>query len=177
MKTLKGKNILLRALEPTDLDFLYELENDTSIWEVSNTIAPYSRYILKKYLENSHKDIFEVKQLRLVICNSANEKAVGCIDFYDFDPKNKRVGIGVVIFSNKEKRKGHAFEAIKLLCEYAFEFLDVHQVYATISEGNVASIKLFEKVGFIQTGIKKDWFKTQREYKDELHYQLINNVH
>ena len=70
MKTLKGKNILLRALEQTDLDFLYELENDTSIWEVSNTIAPYSRYILKKYLENSHKDIFEVKQLRLVICNS-----------------------------------------------------------------------------------------------------------
>ena len=64
-----------------------------------------------------------------------------------------------------------------MLCEYAFEFLDVHQVYATISEGNVASIKLFEKVGFIQTGIKKDWFKSQGKYKDELHYQLINNVH
>jgi len=177
MKTLKGKNILLRALEPTDLDFLYKLENDESVWEVSNTITPYSRFILKKYLENSHKDIFEVKQLRLVICTQTNKKAIGCIDLYDFDPKNLRVGLGIIIFSKKEKRKGFAYEATKILCDYAFESLDVHQVYAAITEGNVASIKLFEKVGFINTGIKKDWIKSQGRFKDELHYQLIQHVH
>ena len=177
MKNLKGNNILLRALELTDLDFLYQLENDESVWEISNTITPYSHYILKKYLENSHKDIFEVKQLRLIISTLTDEKAIGCIDLYDYDPKHKRVGLGIIIFSEKQKQKGYAYEATKMLCDYAVESLDVHQIYASITEGNTASIKLFEKVGFIKTGTKKDWIYTQGSYKNELHYQLINHVH
>ena len=48
--TLKGQNIHLRALEPEDLDFLYEIENNESIWEVSNTQTPYSKWVLKNYL-------------------------------------------------------------------------------------------------------------------------------
>jgi diamine N-acetyltransferase len=68
MITLKGENIYLRALEPNDLEFVYAMENDQSIWEVSNTQTPYSRFLVKQYLENAHQDIYEVKQLRLAIC-------------------------------------------------------------------------------------------------------------
>lgn len=177
MKTLKGKNILLRALEPIDLDFLYHLENDESIWEVSNTSTPFSQFILKQYLENSHKDIFEVKQLRLVICTSAKGKAIGCVDLFDFDPKHHRVGVGIVISSDDDKQKGYASEALQLLCNYAFTHLNVHQVYANIPEDNIPSIQLFEKMGFTNSGIKLDWIHSQGSYKNELHYQLINNVH
>ena len=177
MKTLKGKNIILRALEPTDLDFLYQMENDESVWEVSNTNTPYSQFILKQYLENSHKDIFEVKQLRLVICTSENQKAIGCIDLFDFDPKHHRVGVGIVISSEDNKQKGYASEALQLLSNYVFTHLNVHQVYANITEDNIPSIQLFEKIGFVKSGVKLDWIYTQGSYKNELHYQLINNVH
>lgn len=177
MKTLRGKNIILRALEPTDLDFLYQVENDESVWEVSNTTTPYSRFILKQYLENSHKDIYEVKQLRLVICKVNNNETIGCIDFFDYEPKHKRVGVGVLISTDKEKQKGYASEALQLLCSYAFTYLDMHQVYANIPEDNYASIKLFEKIGFIKSGTKIDWIYSQDKYKNELHYQLINNVY
>jgi diamine N-acetyltransferase len=40
MKTLKGDNIYIRAFEPNDLEFIYAIENDQSIWEVSNTNTP-----------------------------------------------------------------------------------------------------------------------------------------
>lgn len=176
MKTLTGKNILLRALEPTDLDFLYQMENDESIWEVSNTLAPYSQFILKQYLENSHKDIFEVKQLRLVISTLNNQNAIGCIDLFDFDPKHQRVGVGILISSTEDKQKGYASEALQIVTNYAFTHLNVHQVYANISEDNLASIKLFERLGFLKTGIKLDWIHSKGSYKNELHYQLINNV-
>src|SRR5690606_29084336 len=99
--TLQGKNIYLRALEPTDLDFLYQVENDESLWEVSNTTTPFSYFVLKEYLENSFRDIYEVKQLRLVICKTENESSIGFIDLYDFDPVHKRVGIGIVIFKDQ----------------------------------------------------------------------------
>ncbi|MCG2420058.1 GNAT family N-acetyltransferase [Aequorivita sp. F47161] len=175
MNTLKGENIFLRALELSDLDFLYNLENTESLWEVSNTTTPYSKYMLQQYLENSHRDIYDVQQLRLVICNSENEDQVGFIDLFDFDPKHSRVGVGIVIFSEKDKRKGFASEALKLTCNYAFKHLKVHQIFAGITEENEGSIKLFEKAGFERSGLKKDWIFSEGKYKSEYFYQLFQN--
>lgn len=173
MKTLKGENIYLRALEPSDLDFLYHLENEETLWEVSNTIAPYSRFILNEYLENSHRDIYDVKQLRLVICRNKDTEPIGFIDLYDFDPKHSRVGVGIVIFSDGDRRKGFASEALNLTCNYAFKHLNVHQVFAGITEGNDGSISLFESAGFERNGFKKDWIFSDGNFKSEYIYQLI----
>ncbi|WP_310993218.1 GNAT family N-acetyltransferase [Aequorivita marina] len=171
--TLKGDKIFLRALEAEDLDFLYNVENDETLWEVSNTTHPYSRFILKQYLENSYRDIYEVKQLRLVICKAENETQVGFIDLFDFEPKHHRVGVGIVIFSETDKRKGFATEALALVCKYAFKNLNVHQIFASITEGNQGSISLFENAGFEKSGVKKDWVFTNGAYKSEYLYQLI----
>lgn len=173
MITLKGDKIFLRALEPSDLDFLYELENEESLWEVGSTITPYSRFILKEYIANSYRDIYEVKQLRLVICKNEDESTIGLIDLYDFDPKNKKVGVGIVIFSDKEKQKGFASEALDLISNYAFERLNVHQVFAGITQDNLRSIGLFEKAGYKRNGTKKDWTFSEGVFKDEHFYQLI----
>ncbi len=75
--TLKGNNIYLRALEPEDLNFVFRLENNETIWEVSNTQTPYSRFLIKQYLENAHQDIYEAKQLRLAICKNNESKPLG----------------------------------------------------------------------------------------------------
>lgn len=173
MITLKGHTIFLRALEPADLEFLYKLENEESLWEVSNTIAPYSRFILNEYLNNSHRDIYDVKQLRLVICTNQNTDPIGFIDFYDFEPKHSRVGVGIVIFSDKDKRKGFASEALTLTCNYAFQHLNVHQIFAGITEENQGSIALFENAGFERNGVKKDWIFSSGTFKSEYIYQLI----
>ncbi|MCH2488604.1 MAG: GNAT family N-acetyltransferase [Flavobacteriales bacterium] len=177
MKTLKGNKIHLRALELEDLDYLYALENDESIWEVSNTTTPYSRFVLKQYLENAHRDIFEVKQLRLVICTNDEQRPVGFIDLFDFEPKHRRVGVGILIFSEGDRGKGFASEALKMTIQYAFKYLEVHQLFANISEGNDRSMQLFESIGFKNNGCKKDWIASEEGFKNEFIYQLIHHVH
>ena len=174
MKTLIGSHIFLRALEPEDLEFLYGLENNESVWEVSNTTSPYSKFILTQYLENSYKDIYEAKQLRLVICVSDSNQAIGCVDLFDFEPKHKRVGVGIIISSKHDTKKGYATEALQLICNYAFTHLNLHQVYANITEDNLSSISLFEKTKFKRAGTKKDWINSFGKLKNELFYQLIN---
>ncbi|WP_036385450.1 GNAT family N-acetyltransferase [Muricauda sp. MAR_2010_75] len=173
MLTLKGEQINLRALEPTDLEFLYQLENDTSIWEISGTLKPYSKKVLKLYLENTHRDIYEVKQLRLCICNASDE-CIGLIDLFDFDPKHGRAGMGIVIANPEDRNKGVGAEAIKLMCDYAFSTLNLHQLYANILEKNKASIHLFEKMGFEKVGVKKEWIRTSTGFKNEIMFQKIN---
>ncbi len=172
--TLHGEHIYLRALELSDLDFLYQLENDESVWEVSNTTTPYSKFVLKQYLENAHRDIYEVKQLRLVICLKEDEKVIGFIDLFDFEPKHSRVGLGIVIASEEDRGKGFASEAINATTNYCFTHLNVHQVFANITSNNKKSILLFEKLGFQKSGEKKDWIFSEGNFKNEFLYQLIH---
>ena len=173
MTTLKGKQVYLRALEPEDLEFVHEVENDESIWEVSHTQTPFSKYLIKQYIENAHKDIYEVKQLRLVI-SSYEHKPLGMIDVFDFDYKNKRAGIGILVKEQADRGKGYGAEALKLLIDYCFTHLNLHQLYCNISEENVTSTKLFKKQGFKQVGLKKDWNYVNDSYKNEYLFQLIN---
>lgn len=175
MITLKGDNIYLRALEPNDLEFIYAMENDLSIWEVSNTQTPYSRFLVKQYLENAHQDIYEAKQLRLAICQDEDFPALGLIDLFDFDPKNRRAGIGIVIQSAENRKQNIGSEALELLINYAFYHLNLHQLYANIGTENVASMALFSKFGFQKIGTKKDWTFVNGVYKDEAIFQLINH--
>ena len=173
MELLKGQHINLRALEKEDLNFLYELENNTDVWEISGTVTPYSKDVLAYYLENAHRDIYEVKQLRLVISNADN-KALGLIDLYDFDPKHKRAGVGIVIVNEAERNKGIGSEALSLITNYAFSTLEIRQLYANILEENKRSIHLFQKLGFVKVGVKKDWISSGGVYKNEVLFQKIN---
>jgi diamine N-acetyltransferase len=174
MITLKGDNIYIRALEPNDLEFIYAIENEQTIWEVSNTQTPYSRFLVKQYLENAHQDIYEAKQLRLAICQDKDFPALGLIDLFDFDPKNNRAGVGIVIQGNDNRNQNIGSEALDLLIQYAFYHLNLHQLHANIGTENVASIALFTKFGFKCIGIKKDWNLVNCIYKDEAVFQLIN---
>lgn len=172
MLTLKGEHIYLRALEPEDLSFIHTIENDETIWEISNTITPYSKFLIKQYLEHAHKDIFEVKQLRLVICNYADEP-LGMIDLFDFDFKNRRSGIGILVKAQENRQKGYGSEALQLLIKYCSVHLDLHQLYCNISEENSDSLKLFKKKGFEVIGLKKDWNYINGSYKNEYLLQHI----
>ena len=174
MLSLKGEHIYLRGLEPEDLDFLYQLENDLEIWEISGTTTPYSKHILKLYLENAHKDIYEVKQLRLCICNQQGT-VIGLIDLFDFDPKNLRVGMGIIVSSKVDRNKGVGAEAIEILSNYAFSVLGMRQLYANVLEDNDASIHLFSKLGFEKAGVKKEWIHTNGTFKNEILFQKINS--
>lgn len=174
MVTLQGEHIYLRALEPEDLDFVYAVENDTSFWHLSDTQTPYSRFLIKQYLENAQQDIFEAKQLRLAICDKI-DKTIGLIDIFNFDIKNKRAGIGILIQKESNRYKGYGKEALALLVNYCFEALHLHQVYANISEDNAASLKLFESNGFKKIGLKKNWRFNGKAFTNEYMLQRINN--
>ena len=174
MNKLLGEKINLRALEPEDLEFLYQIENNESFWEVSHTQTPFSKYILKQYLENAHLDIFEAKQLRLLIEEKSTKKQIGMIDLFDFNPSHKRAGVGILI-DQEFQQNGFASEAISLLINYSFSILDLHQLFANITLDNTKSITLFKKHNFKEVGIKKDWILSEGKFKDEILFQLIKH--
>lgn len=169
---LKGENTYLRALEPADLEILYKWENNPAIWKVSNTLAPFSKFVLEQYLVNAHEDIFTAKQIRLMICGH-DHAPVGTIELFDFDALNSRVGIGILV-EDGSQNKGYAQDALGVLVKYCFDILLLKQVFCNISASNEKSIHLFKKMGFAEAGLKKHWNRTsQHTFEDEWILQLI----
>ena len=177
MNPLSGKNTRLRAIEPDDLDLIFKWENDTDNWLISNTITPFSRHVLSRYIEQAHKDIHEARQLRLMIDlvdgSGVMRESIGTVDLFDFDPVNQRAGIGILIASQEHRMKGYAFESLSILVQYAFEVLHLHQLYCNISNNNVASLNLFRKLGFFEVGIKRDWLREGGGWRDVCLMQLL----
>ncbi|MDC0338443.1 GNAT family N-acetyltransferase [Flavobacteriales bacterium] len=170
---LKGGQIYLRTLEPSDADIIWKWENNADNWRVSNTLVPFSRKLIEDYV-NSAQDIYSIKQLRFIICLVENDKEIGAIDLFDFDPYHHKVGLGILIAELQDRRNGYAKEAVLLIKEYCFSHLNLHQVYCNILSENKASIDLFEKSGFTVCGTKKDWIKNKEGWLDELMLQSFS---
>lgn len=173
---MRYEKINLRAPEPEDLELLYNWENNNIYWIISNTLTPFSKFTLKRYLEDSHKTIFETGQIRLMIDVVDEWKTIGTIDLFDYDPFHNRAGVGILLADESYRKKGYASMALKCLIDYCFKTLQLHQLYCNILEDNCESIELFTKNGFKKIGIKEDWIKTSGGYLNEYMFQLLNPV-
>lgn len=169
---MTGRQIHLRALEPDDLDYLFKWENDPANWPITNTFIPFSRDLLKSYV-SAVKDIFSDKQFRFVIGENSTHRPIGFVDLFEFDPFHRRAGIGILIAEISDRNKGLASETIDLLKKYCSETLGIHLLYCNILEDNEASLRLFEKNGFVITGKKEQWFRKGKEWKAEYFLQCI----
>jgi diamine N-acetyltransferase len=149
--------IKLRKIEPSDLPFLYQWENDATMWADSDTHNPLSRHDLHQYIENTTGDIYRDGQLRLIIEDSQlSNKIVGCIDLFDFDARNRKAAIGMYI-SPEARGKGVGKQAVQLLEDYAFGFLHLRMLYAIISVHNTPCSHVYEQMGYSPSSLLKDW--------------------
>lgn len=169
---LSNDTVTLRALEPTDLDTLYRWENDTALWSVSDTAAPYSREALWHYLQQYTGDIYAQRQLRLMITLTNDGTPVGTVDFLNFDPLNNRAELGLFI-ANEWRGKGLGRQALERLTAYARDHIGLRQLYVFIALDNEVCLKLFEDFGYSRSGILKSWVKRGNTYLNVALLQMI----
>lgn len=146
--------IRLRKIEPTDIPYLYQWENDARMWADSDTHNPLSQTDLREYVASSTGDIYRDGQLRLMIDEDGS--TMGCIDLFDFDPRNRKAAIGMYIAPHARGR-GIGTKAVKLIEEYAFGFLKLRMLYAIIATKNTACSTIYKKEGYEPSSILKAW--------------------
>ena len=147
-------NIQLRKLEPSDLPFLYQWENDVSAWADGANHNPLSQQDLRAYIESTTGDIYRDGQLRLII--EEGGVTCGCIDLFDFDPRNRRAAIGMYI-APEYRSKGVGNEAVKQLEAYAFGHLNLRVLYAVIATQNSACTALYKHAGYLPSSVLPNW--------------------
>ena len=172
-KLLSNSTITLRAIEPTDLDLLYRRENDTDLWAVTNTHAPYSRQMLWQYLQSYTGDIYASQEVRFVVTLTGTGEAVGLLELMHFDPLNNRAELGLCIFG-EYRGKGYGRQALRLIEGYAARHIGLKQIYVMIQLSNADCLALFKSEGYREVGILEAWVKRGNTYHDAvlLQHQL-----
>ncbi len=145
----------LRKIEPSDLPFLYQWENDAASWADGANHNPLSRQDLRDYIASTTGDIYRDGQLRLII-ESLNPATLGCVDLFDFDPRNRRAAIGMYI-APEYRGKGVGHEALKQLEDYAFGFLHLRCLYAVIATNNAPCSTLYSHAGYTPSSVLSAW--------------------
>ncbi len=167
-----GECLHLRAMEPEDLEIMYAMENDPRTWDVTNFNVPYSKFVLRQYIENSQCDMFADRQLRMMIERREDAAVVGTIDITDFAPLHSRGEVGIAV-RKEYQGNGYAKEALKLLCDYAFGFLFLRQLTAHVATDNEVSVQLFKSCGFSECGLLKEWWYVGGKFKDVVLLQRL----
>jgi diamine N-acetyltransferase len=166
---LKGNNIYLRLLQASDFYKVLAWENDPDNWRVSNTSEPFSREVILEFV-STPQDIYATGQLRLIICRNDDHEAVGAVDLFGFDGQKQSAGVGILIEPGF-RNKGYALEALFLLGEYGLKVVGIRTLFATIHDDNTASIRLFEKAGFLRTGVKESSSGHSGKWLNEVCFQ------
>ena len=155
--------VKLRKIEPKDLPFLYQWENDASVWADGSNHNPLSQADLRDYIASTTGDIYKDGQLRLIIeeqlpitNNQSSITTVGCVDLFDFDPRNRRAALGMYI-APEYRSKGVGKEALEQLESYAFTHLNLRVLYAIIATNNIPCSTLYRHAGYTPSSVLSHW--------------------
>ncbi len=146
--------ITLRKIEPTDLPFLYQWENDASAWADGSNHNPLSQQDLRDYIANTTGDIYRDGQLRLMIVQDG--VTVGCADLFDLDIRNRRAAIGLYL-APEYRGQGWGAQAMDQLEQYAFGFLHLRLIYAVVAETNLFCCKIYEDRKYLRSSPLRYW--------------------
>ena len=177
LQLLTSATVRLRPMEASDLPLIYQLENDTRLWNTAANTQPLSRGTIEKFINASTGDIYKDGQLRMIIEKRESEckcegKDVGAIDLIDFSPRHLRAEIGIGLLPEYQSQR-LGTEALRLMEQYASQALFVHQLYAYVDPTNEISLRLFTSAGYQRVGTLQDWQKTPEAYQHILLFQKI----
>jgi len=149
LKTLVGDNVYLSPISLDDVEEYAEMVNDIKV-SVGLGYLSYTNIIdfesEKEFLISAKKEkMFAVRLLK-------NDELLGNIGFNSVDLLNRTAVIGIMLGNPNYQRKGYGVEAVKLILDYGFSFLNLRNISLSVFEYNEAAYNLYKKAGFKEVG-------------------------
>lgn len=104
----------------------------------------------------------------------ASPRPIGTTQLMGINLRNRRAEFGINIGEHDARRKGYGTEATRLLLDYAFTALGLHNVSLTVADFNPAAIRAYEKAGFREFGRRRECWLMGGKLHDEVHMQCLS---
>lgn len=169
-------SVRLRAPEPEDLDLLYTIENDPSLWDVTDNPQPLSRYALRQYIANAPQTLTACGEMRLVIESTERNEAIGLLDLVNYNHADRRAEVCIALLKTR-RGQGYGPAALHAAETYARQWLHLRLLFAQVAaERNDAARHLFTKAGYTAVATLPHWHRHQEDYENITIYQKIIDI-
>jgi RimJ/RimL family protein N-acetyltransferase len=159
-RPLEGQLVRLRAREETDAENFYRWIND---WEVVKYLG--ARYVQSRKFEREWVAGGDpaLPDARFVVETLADGRAIGWVGLHCHLPENRDASLGIAIGDDEFLDGGYGTDAVRVLCRYGFEMMNLNRIDLTVFDWNPRAIRVYEKVGFKHEGVLRDgMFKAGR---------------
>jgi RimJ/RimL family protein N-acetyltransferase len=151
---IRGKRIILRAIEAEDLQMLHAWLNEPSIaLGLGDLHFPSSRSQQSKWFERIQADR---DTIRLAVQDWQEGTLIGYTGFWNIHWRDRRAEHALVVGNARYQGRGFGREIIMTSARYAFEEMDLHRLDANILETNAASRKAYEACGYKVEGVLRE---------------------
>lgn len=164
---IKGKSVLLRAIEEDDIQLLNEWANEPDIWYMlGGWHFPYSKQDTRRWFESIQPN----DQTNQVFAIDVDDVGiVGTANLVNIDWKNKNAFHGMMLGNHDLRGKGVALDTVMSVMRYAFEELGLNRLDGDMISYNQRSIDFYvKKCGWEIEGVKKEWYYRKGSYHDKV---------
>ena len=156
-KKLLGDRIYLSPRNSQDIEQFTEWLND---FETTDYLGRSSELMTlegeKEFLEKDNNP-----EATFVIVTINDDKMIGT------------VSLGIFIGDKEYRNKGYGTEAIKLILEYGFEYMNLHNIKLDLMEFNDRALKCYKKCGFKEYGRRRKCKFVNGKYYDTISMDVL----
>ncbi len=177
--TIQGDRVLLRPFDETDIDFLLQILDEPNLKKLTGSVDNDSeanrranRYERQETIDWYRTRNQQDERLDLAVVHKPSGELAGEVVFNDYDESTGNVNFRVLL-SEKFCNQGIGTEAISLFIKYGMEVLKFHKINLEVFSFNPRAERVYQKVGFILEGVKREEFCYNGKYVDTKLYAML----
>lgn len=146
--------VVLRRLEPRDVEDLYRYRNDRSVvGQLGGHSSGYSRADLAEWVER-HRGMRN--EVLWAIATAEDDRCIGHVGLYDIDHRIRKAEFGILLGDTSFHGKGVGKHVTAAMITYGFEQLNLRRISLTVLDSNKRALTLYERLGFTVEGRLRD---------------------
>jgi len=146
--------------------------NDPEVRGLIGSTLPMDQQGIDEWFEKSRSDDSRVW---FVICTKEDNQVIGECGLLRMFPAWRTTDLSIIMGEKNAQGKGYGTEAINLLLDYAFGYLNFHRVAIGVVGFNDSAIRFYEKIGFKKEGIQRDGYYYNHEYHDFVMMSILDD--
>jgi len=169
-KFLAGTKVYLRPVNLEDAEAYYHLLFDSEVRRLTGTQRHFTKEQIARYIEDKSQDSSSVL---LLIALQESDQLIGDIAIQGIDRANRSAGIRISIDHSDHQGKGYGQEALQLMLDYGFGVLNLHRIELEVFTYNPRAIHVYEKIGFVREGIRREALFYNHQYHDAIIMSIL----
>ncbi len=169
---LVGERVYLRPFEKKDLPYVYQWANDPEVRALTAEVNPMTPSGLEKFWDKVSN---EPDRIWLTVCLKEGDRPIGEVGLHRMFPAWRQTDLSIILGDKSTWSQGYGTEAINLLLDFAFGYLNMHRVSLGVVAFNDRAVKFYEKIGFKHEGLERDGYYYNHRYCDFIRMSILED--